>query len=43
MLTKECEALHFYNDQFRDLINGKAQRHNGESEHFDEFIKKLLS
>lgn len=42
MLTKECEALHFYNDQFRDLINGKAQRYNGESEPFDKFIQKAL-
>jgi len=42
MLMDECKALHFYNDQFRDLINGKAQRHNGQSEPFTEYIQKAL-
>ncbi len=42
MLKNECKALHFYNDQFRELINGKVQRHNGENESFSEFVKHAL-
>ncbi len=42
MLENECQALHFYNDRFRDLINDKAQRHNGGSESFDLFIQRSL-
>lgn len=42
MLINECKALHFYNDQFRELINGKVRRHNGENESLSDFIQRAL-
>ena len=42
MLTDECKALHFYNDKFRELINGKAQRYNVRDEDFHDYIKNAL-
>lgn len=42
MLTNECKALHFYNDTFRELVNGKAVRHDERDEDFSDFIKGAL-
>lgn len=42
MLDTQCKALHFYNDQYRELINGKAKRHDHEKEAFSDFIKNAL-
>lgn len=42
MLNNECKALHFYNDKFRELVNGKAQRHDGHDEDFSVHIKEAL-
>jgi len=42
MLANECKALHFYNDKFRELVNGKAQRHEGGDDSFSDYIKRAL-
>lgn len=42
MLTNECNALHFYNDKFRELVNGKALRHDERDENFSDYIKSAL-
>ena len=42
MLTNECKALHFYNDKFRELVNGKAKRHDGRNGDFSGYIKNAL-
>ena len=42
MLTNECKALHFHNDKFRELVNGKAQRHDGRDNISSDYIKNAL-
>lgn len=42
MLDNESKALHFYNEKFRELVNGKAQRHGGRDDSFFDYIKCAL-
>ena len=41
MNSNQCKALHFYNGFFRDRVNEKAARHQGDC-NFLDYIKKQL-